>query len=933
MMQNNDGIQFYLENTWKEVSKAINITSKDTERYVNIVLGNEGGDLDSIVSTVVYAYFMQKQVAADSKELCVPVMNFDKGDVTLKTDVNAVFEKCGLSTSTLVYRDTLVKLRPILKTVTLVDHNELNAELTFLREFVTTIIDHHIDSESFKDLFISKTVESVGSCCTLIAEKVYNKSEFLFTEYPISDLILSAILSDTVNLKPGIGRTTEKDVEFVEELQQYASFPLEELFDTAQKAKYSILHLSVTDMLRKDLKVFTNDTGLRIGVSSITASAEDFLARADAIERTLDFSIHNSLSMIMIMFIHVENGIAARELAISSHNSTIAHEMMKYLLEKDDLELQLQKELENITIFTQGNSAVSRKVLAPYVMNFLSNDTTSESQSVNYSLEAIEDPQTEVIDRGSGDNEYHHYTILDSRRFDEIDAKYEIKISEADSESPDENEAINNLINRSFEDPASGLLGRFEDELLSRGTYSSMHSQSSPTVSNKSFNEGDTGIEQPSLEFDESWKLHMYEVKSPDVSSDEPNQKHKIVLRDLSFDDNAPLSELTRIDLLCPVFLAVTEDEEDDDHVLKDIRRKTKSIENLASTWDDDQEFPLRRTKSELPPKCKAQNKRISAGKRKRLPSSSDSAAKPRHDSIKEECDASDENPFIGNRELGDNVEHSQSTTSSSQELANQEELFERGSCSNSESEAIESRSRQSNDQNRPVLAFSFSEDEPYSCEANKSQRKSSGPLCSCKESDWSTISSCPHHVKGLWERFITVSVSDLLRVVDLKLIDPYVKVISHGGFHETTDGRRVVMVFTADFLPKKYIPKYSIIMEQLFYYVVHTIDLSVLDSYEIVYFSARGSNQPGHEWMRKCYDMVERRLKKNLHTLYIVHPDFWFKTMVRFYKPFMSSKFSRNIEFIKSLRELKRHMSLEYIFIPDEVKRNDPDANYWLFR
>ena len=67
-------------------------------------------------------------------------MNFDKGDVTLKTDVNAVFEKCGMSTSTLVYRDTLVKLRPILKTVTLVDHNELSAELTFLREFVTTII-------------------------------------------------------------------------------------------------------------------------------------------------------------------------------------------------------------------------------------------------------------------------------------------------------------------------------------------------------------------------------------------------------------------------------------------------------------------------------------------------------------------------------------------------------------------------------------------------------------------------------------------------------------------------------------------------------------------------------------------------------------------------------------------------------------------------
>ena len=195
----------------------------------------------------------------------------------------------------------------------------------------------------------------------------------------------------------------------------------------------------------------------------------------------------------------------------------------------------------------------------------------------------------DFADGVSDEIDCHNYTIFDSRRTDRSDAKHEIKISEAHSEDPDEIEAVKNLIHRSFEDSSSGLLSRFEGDLLSGGTYSSIHSQHSPKVLNKSFIEGDTGIEQPSLEYDESWKLHMYEVKSPDVSSDEPNQKHKIVLRDLSFDDNAPLSELTRIDLLCPVFLAVTEDEDDNDQVLKDIRRKTKSIENLASTWDDDQ--------------------------------------------------------------------------------------------------------------------------------------------------------------------------------------------------------------------------------------------------------------------------------------------------------------------------------------------------------
>lgn len=81
---------------------------------------------------------------------------------------------------------------------------------------------------------MAKTIESVGSCCTLVAEKIYNQSEELTAEFPIPDLLLSGILLDTVNLKQGVGRTTEKDVEFAEELAKYASIPEEEIFNLAQ---------------------------------------------------------------------------------------------------------------------------------------------------------------------------------------------------------------------------------------------------------------------------------------------------------------------------------------------------------------------------------------------------------------------------------------------------------------------------------------------------------------------------------------------------------------------------------------------------------------------------------------------------------------------------------------------------------------------------
>eukprot|EP00795_Rhopilema_esculentum_P007891 gene7891-13775_t len=424
----------------------------------------------------------------------------------------------------------------------------------------------------------------------------------------------------------------------------------------------------------------------------------------------------------------------------------------------------------------------------------------------------------------------------------------------------------------------------------------------------EAYTEMDNGIDQPSLEFEDNWKSEMYDVKSPVSNDPVSGQKHKIIIHDLSFDDNGPFSELSGIDLLCPVFLAVTEDDEDDDVVLKDIRRKTKSIENLCSALDEDQDFPLRRTKSELPSKYQRKAKKSPGmGKQKWRTSLSEQRKIDRNDSIQEEeHDMVVENPFSGDREFSDESEARSSVSSS----------------------GFDSSPKQYESPSKLVQRFSFSEDEEMG--------RADVASCSCAvndEGEWANQIGCEKHVPGLWDRFVSVSVGGLLRVIDLKLIDPFIKIITHGGIHECRNEKRVVMVFTAAFLPAKYIPKYEIVMEQLFYYAVHTIDLSVQENYDIVYFNSHGSNQPGLDWLKKCYDMVQRRLKKTLNTLYIVHPDLWLKTVLRFYKPFISSKFSRTIKFVKSLHELRRSLSLEYIFIPDEVKRNDPEASYWLIR
>ena len=56
---------------------------------IGLVLGNEAGDLDSVVSSVVLAYFL----AGNLNFPHFPVMNFRRRDLVLKTEVKFCFDK------------------------------------------------------------------------------------------------------------------------------------------------------------------------------------------------------------------------------------------------------------------------------------------------------------------------------------------------------------------------------------------------------------------------------------------------------------------------------------------------------------------------------------------------------------------------------------------------------------------------------------------------------------------------------------------------------------------------------------------------------------------------------------------------------------------------------------------------------------------------
>ncbi|KAM9251966.1 LOW QUALITY PROTEIN: bcl-2/adenovirus E1B 19 kDa-interacting protein 2-like protein [Cariama cristata] len=160
---------------------------------------------------------------------------------------------------------------------------------------------------------------------------------------------------------------------------------------------------------------------------------------------------------------------------------------------------------------------------------------------------------------------------------------------------------------------------------------------------------------------------------------------------------------------------------------------------------------------------------------------------------------------------------------------------------------------------------------------------------------------------------------------VDLSAVEPYSRVLSHGGYHG--EGFSAILLFAACHLPDSSIPRYGYVMENLLRYIVGTLERMVADRYVLVCLSgaaARGQI-PSFSWMKRCYRAMDRRLRKSLQAVIIVHPTWYIKALVTLSRPFLSPTFSGKVWFAASLRELSRLVPLEPAHVPEPVRRLEP--------
>ncbi|XP_031771452.1 rho GTPase-activating protein 1 isoform X3 [Apis florea] len=131
--------------------------------------------------------------------------------------------------------------------------------------------------------------------------------------------------------------------------------------------------------------------------------------------------------------------------------------------------------------------------------------------------------------------------------------------------------------------------------------------------------------------------------------------------------------------------------------------------------------------------------------------------------------------------------------------------------------------------------------------------------------------------------------------------------------------GRKVIVVSACKLPP---VGKETFNYAKLLRYLTHTLDTFVEQDYSLVYFhyGLTSKNKPPLSWLWQAYKAFDRKYKKNLKALYLVHPTNFIRIVWQIFKPAISAKFGRKMMYVNYLEELAQYINLDQLIIPPQV-------------
>jgi exopolyphosphatase len=339
-------------------------------------MGAEAADLDSMASSIAYAYFLN---AVENDRVIVPLIPIVRDDFKLRTEAAYVFDRAGINIKSLIFLDD-IDFKTVVKRVVglvLVDHNQLPDPLSHLQDKVAVILDHHRNQGLYPHA-VKRVIEPVGSTATLVGEELIAHCPNIIDGH-LALLLWGTILLDTVNLDHGACRVTSRDEQTASVLMGLCPVDQTEYFGKIQAARFNNALLSTFDLLRKDYKEFKSGR-ISWGIASVLLPLDQWGKRDTELCLGFEDYLHRRNLNLLISMNAYRTPRFSRDLAVYSTAKALPGKLIDFLQNKG-LDLTPHSTMNQkpchrgkISFYRQGNLEISRKKLTPLLDDYFGKD-------------------------------------------------------------------------------------------------------------------------------------------------------------------------------------------------------------------------------------------------------------------------------------------------------------------------------------------------------------------------------------------------------------------------------------------------------------------------------------------------------------------------------------------------------------------------------
>ncbi len=326
----------FLHSSKESYSKIIEDTQNLQE--IHFVMGNESADLDSIISSITYAYLLN---AENPHQFYIPLLNLFREELALRKETQYLLQLVNIPIEDLLFLDDQVPLDTLYNQdrlrFSLVDHNTLRPRQVHLSDVVERIVDHHADENQQYPLLSDedKLIAVVGSATTLVAEKLLASDKVKMTP-ELAALLLGPILIDTTDLQ-SVEKTTERDIKAVEVLRSIALETIpENFYEDLLAAKNDISGLTPPMLLSKDFKEYL-DGKLLYGISSLPSSVTWWTPNIEEMSPVLEkYARDRELAFLILLMANNDPQGPKRKIIVYSCSSRLL-EAFNHYVESDEI--------------------------------------------------------------------------------------------------------------------------------------------------------------------------------------------------------------------------------------------------------------------------------------------------------------------------------------------------------------------------------------------------------------------------------------------------------------------------------------------------------------------------------------------------------------------------------------------------------------------